>query len=434
MSSKPKIKLKYSTDGLQSMIHGVGDPERDKSASVFFVPKCISDPELIAAYEGNWMARALVDIPVMDSLRKGWQWAGEHHDAIAEEEKRLNVAGKLMQAFKKGRLLGGAAVYIGTDQDPAEPLELDRIQKGGIKYLNVMTRLHLNAEAIETDPEKDTYGTPKSYNISSESKGAVNIHPSRLVIFNGDERADVMALGSNTGWSGTSILQSTYDTITNTQGVHSSVASLLYEANIDVLGIPDLMANIGDAGYESEILKRLRLFALSKGINGMGVIDSEETLDRKSASFANLDKIMNTFATFVAAAGQIPATRFMSQAPQGLASSGESEMENYFDLISSKQTLEIDPAACNLFPALVRSALGTSEPIPRSWRPLRQMSEEQLSAIGKETAETVKLMVDSLAIEGNEAKALLIHKLSENGSFPHMQKTIDEALGSTELS
>lgn len=423
----PKVTVAY--DGLQSMTHGMGDPERDKSASVHFVANKIHDAQLIASYETNWMARNLVNIPAMDALRRGWRWQGELHKQIETEERRLGLSKSLMKAYKKGRLLGGAAIFIGTDQKASEPLNIDAIQKGGVKFLNVLTRLQLNAGEIDMDPMSEFYGTPREYIISSPSNGQITIHPSRLCLFYGDELADEIHSPSGTGWPGLSVIQAAYDSFKDTQGVHSSVASLVYEANIDILGIPDLMQNIGDKEYESSVLKRLVLFAKAKGINGMGVMDTNETIERKSASFANLSNLMEVFAVFVAAAAQIPATRFLAQSPSGLVSTGESDMKNYYDLIQSQQKLEINPAAANLFAAVRKSATGSNEPIDRVWEPLEQMSDAELSRLGKETAETVKNMVETGGFTGADARALLTHRLSENGAFPHIETILDEVLG-----
>jgi len=432
-------------DGLQSTIHAMGT-ERDKSASLYFQYKGIPDDQLIAAYECNWMVRNVVDIPPMDSLRKGWRWA-EKHDEITAEENRLDLVGKLMQAYKKGRLLGGAALYIGTEQDPAEPLEVGKIPRGGLKHLNVITRLQLNAGETETDIQSEYYGHPREYYLTNNAVGhhsqgnfnasqhygqssRVVIHPSRLVLFNGDERADIMHTTTSNGWPGISVIQSTLDAITDAQSTMSNVSSLVHEANIDVLSIPDLMSNIGDEEYKSKILKRAALLALSKGINGMGVMDVEEELTRKPASFSNLPQLMEGFAVLVAAAAQIPSTRFLAQSPSGLVATGESDMNNYHDLIQSKQILEIDPATPNLRHCLTRSALGTDEVIPHTWEPLKQMTEQELSEIGERTAKTVKTMQETGAITGEDARALLRHRLSENGSFPNIEEVLDKALGS----
>jgi len=427
----PNARVIY--DGLESMIHGVGDPNRDKAASVYFGQKVIPDQQLENAYESNWMARNLVDIPVMDSLRRGWRWEGDAHEIIEDEERRLNLAGNLMKAFKKGRLFGGAALYIGTDQKPETPLDIDAIDVGGVKYLNMMTRKQLNAGEIDTDPLSEHYGLPKEYIVSSTQNGTVTIHPSRLALFFGDERSDNVYRPSSTGWPGSSVLQSTHDAIANAQGSHSSVASLIYEANIDMLGIPDLMDNIGRQGYESELIKRFRLFAQAKGVTGMGVMDSKETLDRKSASFANLSQLMETFAIFVAASGQIPATRFLAQSPSGLVSTGESDMKNYYDLIQSKQKLEINPATALLFASVRKSATGESKPILRVWEPLEQMSVIELAKLGKDTAETVKAMVETGGFNSADARALLTAKLAENGSFPHIENILSEVLGPLDI-
>lgn len=412
-------------DGLRSMISGLGDPERDKAASSRFVRKIITDDELISAYEGNWIARKLVKIPAQDSLRKWRRWSDHSRDVLEAEENRLDIKKKIMQALIKGRLFGGAAAYIGTDQDPSEPLDVDSIGLGGIKYINVMTRLELNAGQVETDPLSEFYGTPREYLISSSKSGTVTIHPSRLVIFNGDDKADnIIGATSYSGWAGISVVQSTYDAISNAQGAFSNVASLLYEANIDVVKIPDLMANIGNEGYESSLIKRLALAAKTKGINGMMILDALEDQSRNSASFNQLPQLMEVFALHAAAAADIPATRFLAQSPTGLAATGESDMKNYHDMLQSIQELEIGPAMKYLDRCLIRSALKTDEPIEYTWSPLQQMNDLELSKLGKETAETVKIMFDIGAITGEEARELLLHKLSENGAFPHIDTVL----------
>ncbi len=107
-------------------------------------------------------------------------------EAIEAEEKRVNLMGKLLETRIKARLWGGAAMVIGTgDQDLTQPLVVDRIGKGGLKYLTVMTRRHLTAGEIDRDPASEWYGKPKVYLLNSADGAQVEIHPSRLVIFNG---------------------------------------------------------------------------------------------------------------------------------------------------------------------------------------------------------------------------------------------------------
>lgn len=139
---------------------------RDKSASVYFADKNIDDAQLMAAFEINWIARKIVVIPLQDGVRKWRAWGGEKADAISSKEKRLKVKAKIFEAAWKGRLFGGAAIYIGTDQESSEPLNVDTIRKGGIKYLSVMTRRELTAGGLMQDPFSEYYGRPEEYTIS----------------------------------------------------------------------------------------------------------------------------------------------------------------------------------------------------------------------------------------------------------------------------
>ena len=92
--------------------------------------------------------------------------------------------GKLLETRIKARLWGGAAMVNGTgDQDLAAPLDVERIGKGGLKYLTVMTRRHVTAGEIDRDPASEWYGKPKVYQLNSADGVQFLIHPSRLVIF-----------------------------------------------------------------------------------------------------------------------------------------------------------------------------------------------------------------------------------------------------------
>lgn len=421
--------MKYLTDSLKSLIGNLGNPERDKSASVYFHENLLTDEQLIAAYNSNWIARKIVDIPAKDSLRKWRTW---NHEALKleAEEKRLNVRAKISEAMIKSRLFGGAGIYIGVDQASEEPLNIEKIKAGGIEYLTVMTRRELTAGEIEQDPRSEYYGKPKDYTINGVTGQAI-IHPSRLILFNGDAKADIwLDSGINAGW-GESVLKSTADTIKQAGGTFASVASLVFEANIDVVGVPDLMSSVGNKGYESDILKRFALAAMGKGINGTLILDKEETYNRKSASFAQLPEIMHAFAMYCSAAADIPATRFLAQSPNGLNSSGESDMANYHDKLQGMQTLTIEPAMALFDQCLMRSA-----GVPESdftWNPLKQMTEKELSEIGKITTDSLKTLADMDVFTGEELRGLAIHKLSEIKAFPHFAEVIAETNAGLEI-
>lgn len=182
----------FARDSLTSLVSRMGT-DRDKAATTFYAHTVLSDEQLIAAYSTAWLPRKIVEIPALDACRKwrDWQAKKPQIEAIEGEEKRLNVRGKVLEALKKARLFGGAALYIGTgDADPSQPLEVERIGKTGLRYLNVITRRQLSPGEIDRNPESEWYGKPMSYILKGNNGEQITIHPSRLVLFSGATPAD----------------------------------------------------------------------------------------------------------------------------------------------------------------------------------------------------------------------------------------------------
>ena len=59
------------------------------------------------------------------------------------------------------------------------------------------------------------------------------------------------------------------------------------------------------------------------------LVDKNDEFDRVSYNFQGLPDLMDRFAERLAAAADIPATRFMGQAPKGMNATGASDEKNY---------------------------------------------------------------------------------------------------------
>lgn len=424
--------IAFVRDSLTSLVSRMGT-DRDKAATTFYAHTVMSDEQLIAAYSTAWLPRKIVDIPALDACRKwrDWQAKKPQIEAIEDEEKRLNVKGKVLEALKKARLFGGAALYIGTgDADPSKPLEVERIGRGGIRYLNVIVRRKLSAGEIERDPESEWYGKPKDYTLSGNNGQQVVIHPSRLVLFSGAMPADdEISTNAWQGW-GDSVLQSTLDAIKNADSTAGNIASLVFEAKVDVIRIPDFMASLNNEVYRSKIIERYTLANMSKGINGTLLLDKEEEYDTKSASLAGLTDILMAFMQIVSGAADIPVTRLLGQSPAGMNSTGTSDMKNYHDRIQSMQELELQPAMARLDECIERSAGVVDPDVHYRWAPLEQMSEKERADIFKITADAARQLVGTTTgqeiIPREAVSDALVNRLVEDGVLPGLDAAIEE--------
>lgn len=424
--------ITMARDSLTSLVSRMGT-DRDKAATTFYSHTVLSDDQLIAAYSTSWLPRKIVDIPALDACRKwrDWQAKKPHIEAIEDEEKRLNVKGKILEASKKGRLFGGAAVYIGTgDENTSEPLDVERVKKGGVRYLNVMTRRQLAAGDIERDPESEWYGKPKAYTLSGANGQQVTIHPSRLVIFNGAMPADdEVNMNGYQGW-GDSILQSTLNAIKNADSTAGNIASLVFEAKIDIIRLPNFMASIGNEEYKRKILERYTLANMSKGINGTLLLDKEEEYETKTAQLAGLTDILMAFMQIVSGAADIPVTRLLGQSPAGMNATGTSDMKNYHDRIQSMQELELSPAMMRLDECLERSADVMDPDVYYRWSPLEQMSEKERADIFKLNADAARQLVGNGTgqeiIPREAVSDALVNRLVEDGVLPGLDAAMEQ--------
>lgn len=413
-------------DGLQNLVSGMGT-SRDKGWQAAYTAPVYTQHDLLTAYQASSMIQRAIDLPAQDACREWREWQAKSVDisAIEAEERRLGLVAKVFEARRLARLYGGAALLIGTGEaDVTKPISPDRIRQGGLKYLTVLSRNELTASDMERDPRIDGYGKPKHWTINSAESGSMDIHPSRLVIFHGlDPLADFNSQSISDGW-GRSVLPGMLDALRRVDEIAANVNSLTYEAKVDVIKVPDLMANLQARGaaYEADVLHRITLAATAKGINGTILLDALEDYSQKSASFGGLPDILDRFMQLASAAAGIPMTLFFMISPGGMNATGESDVRNHYDNIKVQQTMRMEPAMAVLDECLIRSALGRRpDDLHFTWRPLWQPTAKERAETGKVLAETIKAGIETDTIPMEPAGAALVNALTETGSFPGLE-------------
>lgn len=419
-----------SVDGFQNIVANLGT-ERDKAFGAGYIDGTLTPQELLIAYRMSAMAKRVVNMPAEDSCREWREWQAEAKQItkLEAEEKRLGLLVKVKSARKRARLFGGAAIFIGTgESNLARPLNPERISEGGIKYLTLLNKHQLSVDQIQRDPNVPGFNMPESYRMSAGEQAMVDIHPSRLAIFKGDECPDEDLVPDTHGW-GESVLNTALEKVKQLDGTEANVASLIYEAKVDVIKVKNFTQNLREGGqaFEKLMLKRFGLAATAKGINGALLLDGEEDYDQKSANFSTLPQIVDTFRQAVSAATGIPVTLLFGVSPGGMNATGESDIRGYYDRIKAEQELEIEPAMDVLDECLIRSALGSRpEEIHYNWRKLWQPSQKEIA----ETAERSMNALEKLfRMEGVSPEAVGkagVNTLTESGAFPGLEAAANE--------
>lgn len=409
---------KQSVDGLVNVASGlgVGKAKRDHNQ---WVPAMLNSyQQLEAAFSSNWIAKRICTVPAADTTREWRRIKSEGAEDIHNLEDDLCVRQQVQEALIWGRLYGGGAIVMITDQDLTKPLNLNKIKKGSLKNLLVFDRWDLGTFKLNTwDVLAPNYLLPESYNIRG---GTLNIHWSHVVRFNG-ELLPRRLLQQTQGW-GDSVLRKCIDDVSDMVAAKDGIAELMQEANIDVLTRQNLSDEL-TSDQDEAIIKRYSLFSQMKSNINMALLDGEEVLTRNTLNLSGVAPVIEQFITWISGAAGMPVTKLFGTSAKGLNATGEGDQDNYYDEIRGIQTGSLAASMRQLDEVLVRSALGTfPKQFDYIWNPLKQSNETEIA-----NAELLRAQKDRIYLEDDIINRSQVQRnLQSNEDYQFKDEQIDE--------
>ena len=429
----PRASVKDNTfsltkDGLRNFVSGIGTA-KDKSLfnEYYFTP--ISDEQLLSAYRSSWMVRKGIDIPAADMTRewRGWQAEEKQIEKIEAVEKAFNVKRKVKQAIQRARLFGGSAIVMGFgDNEIEKPLTYEKIKERSLKYLHVFNRGHFTARDLISDINSPWFGEPEYYEIKARHGVSYKVHPSRIVRFTGATLPDDDLIAANRGW-GDSVLLALDHAVKDALSTSAGVAAMIQEAKVDVIKIPGLMKKIGEKGYEAQLIERFTLANTTKGILNALILDTNEEWERINQQFGSMPDLLKLYLLIASGAFDIPATRFLGQSAVGLNATGDGDLRNYYDRISSDQKTDLQDDLWRLDQVIMGTALGKPDPnIWYNWHPLWGLDEIQQAEIASKKANTFKVDWDIGTFNQDVLRTIRANQLIEDGTYPGIEAAMEE--------
>lgn len=413
------------TDNLVNLISGLGT-DRAKSSHSQFAEQYYDDGTLLTTYRQNWLASRIVDIPAQDATRewRGWQAEKSDIEKIERLERLFGLQLKVQKALQLSRLFGGAAIYIGTNEgDPYKPLNVEREK---IKHLTVLSKRELSAGEVDDDIESEYFGQPAWYELISKT-AMVRIHPSRLVKFVGKAIPDTMGGYTNSqGW-GDSILVSCMSPLLRTESTMANAGELMFESQVDVIGIPDFMSSLNDPEYRNATLEMIALQMMGKGVTKTLLMDAAQTYSTHAATFAGVPEIAREMKLDNAGSAGIPYSILFGDTPSGLNSNGDADKQTHYDNIKSFQNLEVTPRLHKLDELLIWNALGSRpEDVYYIWNNLWYPSAKEQAEIGKIVADTIVALNGTALYNSDALSKASINMLTERGVIPGLESAVAE--------
>lgn len=345
-------------------------------------------------YRNSWIARRVIDIIPNDMLRQGWKYI---MDIEPEEIDKLQKAARVTQLHKQlrkglnwGRLYGGAGGLLmieGQEDILDQPLDIDSIMPGQYKGLLIVDRWSgiYPQLGLVSDISSPEFGLPEYYEFQNYAQQTVaKVHHTRIVRFTGDDLPE-WEFEAETYW-GASIIESVFEELKKRDNASANIANLIFLANLRILKMNDLgqMMAATNTSAQRDLYNVIQAQTWLQSNFGMYVMDKEDDFQSIRTSFSDLDDIYECFMMDIAGAAQIPVTRLFGRSPDGMNSTGESDMRNYYDVVEHNQEAHLRPALDKVLPVLCMSVLGyIPDDLDYMFNPIQTPTDAEIGEIVK---------------------------------------------------
>ena len=359
-----------TADGYNNFTAKLGNNTQNIQTGGSYTPGYITRNQVMLefAYRSSFLVGAGVDAMADDMTRKGINISSKldpgQKGKIEKFWDDAAIWDGLNDNLKWSRLYGGSILVVMIEgQDMSSPLKLDRIKEGQFKGVMVLDKWMVNPSYYDlvTDygPE---FGKPKFYKVVVNQQGIPpwKIHHSRVIRMEGDTLPFQQAQTEN-GW-GMSVVERIFERIEAFDTATVGTTQLIHKAHLRTYSIEklrDILAKGGD--LEKGFMKHMDMIREFQTIEGMTLMDSRDTFQTHSYSFAGIADVMLRFAEQVSGATGIPLVRLFGQSPSGF-STGDGDLENYYSRVNSLQERRLRRHIRWLLDISWRSLFG--EPLP----------------------------------------------------------------------
>ncbi len=394
---------------------------------------------MVTLYRTHWIVKKVIDVVSNDMTKAGIEIKSDLEPELIKRVetciKKRKVHQSLNELCRWGRLFGGAGAVMlidGQDEILDQPLDLSTVMLNDFKGLLVFDRwsgITPNMSKMVDDLDSPDFGLPMYYNVSVDNGNPVLVHHSRVLRFVG--RPLPRWEKEVEQYWGASELETVIEEIAKRDNTSYNIAQLVFLANLRVLKMSDLgdALSINDGEAQKDIYNTLSAQNSLMSSFGLYVMSKEDDFDTKQYTFSGLAEIMQQFMLDISGATGIPATKLYGRSPEGMNATGESDLQNYYEMIKENQVTTLTDAWVKLLPVIFMSELGfIPDDYDFDFEAIENVKEEEIAdLIGKKSDSIIKGYEANL-ITQKEAR----EELKEIGQGYDIFSNIDETVEADE--
>ncbi len=325
---------------------------------------------------------------------------------LEAELQRLDVRGVFNRAAAWCGYFGGCLVYMDTGDAPedlAKPIALtpEFIAQGSLRGLRLIEPVVATPGWYNSsDPLAADYFEPRAWYVQSTLVDA-----SRLLVFR--QNTPPLLLKAAYNFFGVPAVQIALDYVAHFTQTRESAAKLLKKFSTTVFKTD--ISRLLYGGDAAQAKARIGQFAAQRDNDGVAVLDYEsEAMEQLNTPLSGVDVIVRQALELLAVVWRIPAVKLFGISPAGLNATGESDMQNFYDFIASRQGKVFAAPLERLLKVVQLSVAGAVDPaMTYSFVPLWEMTAREKADRDKVLADTDAVYLDRGVISEEEARNAL---------------------------
>ena len=259
------------------------------------------------------------------------------------------------------------------------------------------------------------FGKPQWYYISSIT-GFFKVHESRVLVFHNNTMPEVGTSIEYHFWGVPEyvrIKRVMKETIT----AHGDAVKLLERSVQPIYKMMNLSQQLATDEGENNVLKRLEVIDMARGILNSIAIDAEgEDYNFQQFSVQGIGEVIDSTCNMLSAITQIPQTILFGRSPAGMNSTGDADLENYYNFIEHIQKTMVKGNLNQLLLVImfIQAKMGDIDNIPDfklEFNPLWSLNESEQAQVDQTKAQiaqtkayTAQVYVDMGALDPSEVR------------------------------
>lgn len=324
---------------------------------------------------------------------------------IEAEFTRLDVRGVIRSAAAHDCLFGRGQIFLDIDRaDRKTPLILDprTVKQGSLKRITTVEAVWTTPAGFNAqDPVAPDFYKPARWFMLGQE-----VHASRLLTIVTREVPDILKPAFN--FAGISLSQLAEPYVDNWLRTRQSVSDLLNNFSITALATSmDQVLEGTDDG--TNLFARAQLFTATRSNRGLMLLDKDrEELVQINTPLSGLHELQAQSQEHMCSVSRMPATVLTGIQPSGLNSTGEGEMQAWYDWVAAVQEAYYRSPLDTILKVVQLSLFGEiDENIDFDFNPLQQMSPKELAEIRETDSRTAGNYIDRGVIDPSEERERL---------------------------